>query len=213
MNSTFKSDLEKENRLSIFLDEQYKNRNIFPDGFNVVRIDNLDEQHKGIDLKVILEDSGKEIYIDEKAQLDYINKVLPTFAFEISYFINEKWHQGWLFDSTKKTHKYFLVTCIEEDADGFCGCRVVSVNRKDLCDFLDKEKGLSFNRIYEYEKKFRDNDLDGKIFIKELKGREEGRFHYSNSNKKERPINLVLNLDFLINQGLAKELLPCRINH
>lgn len=57
---------------------------------------------QGIDL--ILKDKHleKQFLVDEKAQLDYVNESLPTFAFELFYQKNGIQKQGWLFDASKK---------------------------------------------------------------------------------------------------------------
>ena len=76
--SFFKRDLKKEKILSKYLDGVY---NKIP--LTVQRINDLDLQYKGVDL--IYNNNGAKIYIDEKAQLDYLNSDLPTFTFELSY--------------------------------------------------------------------------------------------------------------------------------
>lgn len=84
--SYFKSDLNKERILGEYLDERYLE--IFAKStFKVKRIHDKTKQLLGIDL--ILYDNSRSYNIDEKAQLDYLNQSLPTFAFELSYLKKE----------------------------------------------------------------------------------------------------------------------------
>ena len=101
MKSKFKADLKKEQKLTPLLDSYYQEH---LKHYSFERISQLKKQLQGID--VILKDkrSSKQFYVDEKAQLDYINESLPTFAFELFYQKNGVQKQGWLFDAAKKTH-------------------------------------------------------------------------------------------------------------
>ncbi len=212
MISTFNDDLNKEQKLAVFLDKLYMSYNIFGSDFTYKRINDLTQQHQGIDIIVQPKNNNSIIYVDEKAQLDYIGKNLPTFAFEISYYNKDKkWKQGWFFDGNKVTQQYFLITCIQVDTNGdFSNCRLVYVDRWALISFLKDKRNLGEEQVFEYEKDFRATNKNGKLPIKELNEYNEGYFYYSNSNKIEKPINLILKLGFLIKEGLAKELIPCK---
>ncbi|MGS0525781.1 hypothetical protein ACU8V7_11875 [Zobellia nedashkovskayae] len=82
LKSNFKSDLEREQELCILLDRYYKQ---YLKHYTFERVSDMPKQLAGIDLIFIHKTNGKKFYIDEKAQLDYINENLPTFAFELSY--------------------------------------------------------------------------------------------------------------------------------
>ncbi len=100
--SFFQRDLTKEKLLAPYLDAKYAELNL-----SFERVDNLKLQKKGVDL--IYNHNGKLFFIDEKAQLDYINKSLPTFIFELSYLKNGVEKMGWLLDKDKITTHYFLL--------------------------------------------------------------------------------------------------------
>lgn len=205
MISKFNEDLSKEEALGRFLDKIYPT--LFK-GYDIQRISNIDLQHKGIDL--ILSKEGNEYYIDEKAQLDYLNNELPTFAFEISYLKNGNENSGWLFDKTKDTQRYFLVTGIylnnpENINEGFKDCNIISVDRIKLINLLES-KGLDFNSTTKINNRIRSCTEEKGIKIKELNPQTEGRFYYSKSNKSEQPINLVLYIAFLIKSNVAKKI-------
>ncbi len=201
LKSNFKEDLKKEKLLSVLLDSYYKSelRN-----YSFERVTNLSEQFKGVD--ILFKHHKKEItyYIDEKAQLDYINDDLPTFAFEISYLKNGKAKEGWLFDENKKTDFYSLITAIYSDeTDSYTSCKITLVNRKKLISFLHT-KGVNQTSILQQLNSLRGRH--GKHGMKELDERKEGYLFVSKENKSEQPINLILRLEFLIQHKLARRL-------
>ncbi len=200
--SYFRRDLNKEQLLGEYLDTVYSSLNL-----NFERITDLNLQHRGVDL---LFPKKEGVYIDEKAQLDYLNKSLPTFTFELSYLKNGEQKLGWLLDDSKLTTHYFLVTGIyvEDEKDltkGFKSCIITSVNRKKLLNYLES-KGLSKERLLEYDTDLRDfEDKTLKNEIKELHPKTEGLLYFS-SQLAEQPINLQLRLKHLIEVGVAKPL-------
>ncbi|MDC6365181.1 MULTISPECIES: hypothetical protein [Flavobacteriaceae] len=202
MKSNFLSDLAKEKQLSQLLDVYY-NKHLKCYDFD--RISSLKEQNLGIDI-VLKHKNSKAIYfVDEKAQLDYINESLPTFAFELFYEKKGVQKQGWLFDDTKKTHFYALVTSIFSDVvhDEFTSCNITLVNRQKLIQHL-ASLGLTktfFAALVEKRK-----DVHGKLELEKLSCRNEGYLYFSTKNKAEKPINLILRLNYLIEIGVAKRL-------
>lgn len=143
-------------------------------------------------------------YVDEKAQLDYVNESLPTFAFELSYHKNGYQKRGWLFDISKKTHFYALVTSIFSDEEKmFTSCNITFVNRKKLIGHLENLR-LTEEHL---TKVIRNNaQTNGKLILESLHPKKEGFLFFSTSNKAEKPINLVLRLEFLVEIGIAKRL-------
>jgi len=208
MKSKFRLDLSKEILLGRYLDTIYHQK--FKDANrSFLRVKNLKEQLLGIDLYIKI--NGREYLIDEKAQLDYLNKSLPTFAFEISFLKNKKIKIGWLFDQHKKTDVYFLITNIHAIDKhhlelGFKDCSITTIHRTNLQKLL-AEKGLDEKRIFEYESQIRKTKKHGKHVIQELHSKKEGFFYFSYENKKEQPINLVLYLKFLtMNNNVGKKI-------
>lgn len=213
MEGTFKQDLKEEEALGLFLDTWYPKHKLFTKGFMFERVKDKTRQFQGIDFIISDEKTGEELsYVDEKAQLDYKNRSLPTFAFEISFLNKEKeWKKGWLFDQTKLTTQYFLITAIETNSEKeFVSCRVISVDRFLLLKLL-AEKNLTEDKVYQIEKKIRKEGINGKNVVDELSEKEEGYFFYSKDNKGEGPINLVLRLNFLIKNKVGRELIKSSI--
>ncbi|MDV6169509.1 hypothetical protein R1T16_13820 [Flavobacterium sp. DG1-102-2] len=205
MISKFNEDLSKEEFLGRYLDSKY------PELFPTCKMQRVTEktlQHKGVD--IIITTRGKSYNVDEKAQLDYLNKSLPTFAFEISYLKEGQEKLGWLLDESKITDKYFLITGIylntaNDYRQGIKSCKITSVDRAGLLDLLNT-KGLTKSEIMGVNGGMRDKGVDGRFEIEQLHPENEGRFHFSKSLKAEQPINIVLYLKYLVDLGVAKSI-------
>ena len=199
MKSTFTSDLGKEKRLSELLDAYYSKglRHYYFE-----RVQSLQEQLRGVDVIFKHRKTKETFLVDEKAQLDYINEDLPTFAFELHYLKNGVLKEGWLFDSAKKTDFYALVTAIYEDEpDKYTSCKVTFVNRSKLVAFLEA-MGVTKNSLLDY---YQNGTVPhGKMEIQELNPKKAGYLYHSKNNKSEQPFNLVLKLDYLLSNGIAK---------
>jgi hypothetical protein len=206
-DSNFKTDLSNEGLLTNHLNGIYQQLFHSPD-LSIERVDNLDLQHQGVDL--ILTKGNVKYNVDEKAQLDYLNISLPTFAFEVSYLKKHIWHKGWLFDNNKITDIYFLITSIyiKEGCnlvDGLMKIKITGVFRKELIKLL-KGTGITESYLFEKEKDIRQKNIHGKMAIKGLNPHTEGALYFSKNNKNEQPINLVLKLKFLIGEKAGKVL-------
>ena len=200
MKSSFKSDLQQEKRLTLLLDSYYK-KHLVQYGFK--RISSYREQLQGIDLVLIHKDSQKEYYVDEKAQLDYINESLPTFAFELFYEKDGVQKQGWLFDREKKTQFYSLVTSIYSDEENvFTSCNITFVNRSKLIEHLTL-LGLTPENLQNTIKE--NQKVHGKLILEQLHPRKEGYLFFSTQNKAEKPVNLILKLDYLTKIGVGRK--------
>ena len=199
LKSNFKSDLKKEQLLTKLLDKTYSSK---LKHYSFERIRDLNEQYKGVDVVFKHKTKACSYFIDEKAQLDYINEDLPTFAFELSYLKNTVEKKGWLFDENKKTDFYALITAIFLDGGEYSSCKITLVNRKKLLKKLD---ALNFKntRFQDY----RSANSHGKIVIDQLNQKKEGYLFLSSKNKIEQPLNLVLRLDWLLETKIAKRLI------
>jgi hypothetical protein len=199
--STFRADLEKEQRLSVLLDAYYAKHLRY---YDFERISDLKSQLAGIDLILTKRSNNTAYFIDEKAQLDYINDDLPTFAFELGYQKNGKVKKGWLFDAKKKTDFYALITGIYcDEPNSYTSCKITLVNRKLLLSLLIN-KGLSETELNNILSEY--DGSSGKVEIDPLNARTEGYLYFSNMYKAEKPINLILRFDFLLKNGVAKRL-------
>jgi hypothetical protein len=202
--SRFVNDIKQETILAEYLDMIYKNKNL-----DFSRVFDLSLQHKGID--VIMFVKSNDYYIDEKAQLHYLNSDLPTFTFELTYLLNSKSKIGWLFDTQKVTQYYFLITgiilkngiSILSKASDIEKVKITSVHRQLLIDNLNS-KGLSEQNLLEYCEAIRVTESFGKNEIKELHPYNEGVIYFS-EHLSEKPINIQLRLGYLLKEKIAKK--------
>lgn len=201
LKSTFNADLKKEQLLAVLLDDYYQKH---LKNYNFERIRDKKRQFQGVDLIFTHKEKHTAYHIDEKAQLDYINEDLPTFAFELSYKKANILRQGWLYDTSKKTEFYSLITGIYSDAPNtFTSCKITLVNRTKLLTYLNN-KGITELLL---KKTVQAQDTEhGKLKLKILNPKTEGYLYLSSKNKAEQPLNLVLRLDFLLENNLAKRL-------
>lgn len=190
--SRFHDDLRKEETLGTFLSEQYRLANL-----KIQRIADKNLQMRGIDL-ILADEKGLQFKVDEKAQLHYLNKDLPTFALEINYLKGDKLLDGWLFDPKKLTEIYAFVFSIHladgllelAKADDIHSCEVVFVNRIRLLTEL-AELDLNLKTCRENSRALRQEGGGPKIA-------HPSGFNFQVSNHlAERPVNLVVRRAFL----------------
>ncbi len=201
LKSNFSSDLKKEQKLFPFLDAIYTDKLRH---YTFKRVSDYKAQLKGIDIVFTHNTTRQDYLIDEKAQLDYINDDLPTFAFEIQYEKKGRQKEGWLFDNTKETHFYSLITALFEDSpDTFTSCKITLVNRDKLIAFLAAKKITKDFLMTKIEKR---PHKHAKLVLDRLNPKTEGYLYFSTKNKAEKPVNLILRLEYLIRHGIAKRL-------
>ena len=201
LQSTFITDLKKEQQLTVLIDKYYK---MHLKHYTYKRIEDKKSQLAGVDVLFIHKHTGRRFMIDEKAQLDYVNEDLPTFAFEINYYLKEQNKTGWFFDRNKKTQFYALITAIYSDEPNrYTSCKITLVNREKLIRHL-KKRNINQKTLENYTNQ--QELVHGKIPIKELHPRKEGYLFVSKNNKAEQPTNLILKFDFLLENGIAKRL-------
>ena len=98
-------DTNAEREVSKFLDKYFYNEHVD----NFIRFDDINHQFRGIDVKFSINEL-KDTIVDEKAQIDYVNKHLPTFAFEIDFIdAGNNYRKGWFLDDSKQTQFYLLI--------------------------------------------------------------------------------------------------------
>ncbi|WP_431127045.1 hypothetical protein [Flagellimonas flava] len=202
MKSNFKDDLSRERLFSHFLDGQYQKCLKY---YSFKRTSNIEEQLLGVDLTFTHKQTGSVYHIDEKAQLDYLNTNLPTFAFELCYEKDGEQKIGWFLDVNKKTDFYSLITGIYADEkDCFTTCNITFVNRKKLLDFLNS-KGITREKMMRLTHS--QPHYHGKMQLENLDSFSEGYLFFSRRNKIEKPVNLILKLELLYSIGVGKRLI------
>ena len=140
-------------------------------------------------------------YVDEKAQLYYINKNIPTFAFELQFLKMGRVIEGWFLNDNLKTDYYLLIwPCASIDdvkrlkKEDFTKLDALMVSKEKLRDKLSSlglDKETLTQRAYEIRK----SRTYGKITTGI-----QGIYYYASDPLKyvEAPINIVISKTRLI---------------
>jgi hypothetical protein len=193
IDSKWSYDLLAEAEVGKFLDKYFYMN--YTNDFH--RFSNKNEQLKGKDVSFTIDDLNN-IVVDEKSQGNYVNKNLPTFAFEVAYTKPGKGFRiGWLLDSNKESQYYFLIWIWakkekEYKAEDISKLRCLLIEKEMIKIFLEKE-GLIFNKIPDITKLIREKDNQGKQDWINF-----GNFYFFYSkNLAEKPINVVIKRNIL----------------
>lgn len=194
-------DMSAEAQLALFLDKYLYER--FPDIHrysSIKRISDKREQLNGTDVRFIMKD-GRVFNVDEKAQLYYLNKNLPTFAFEIQFLRRGIPTTGWLCNDRLETDYYLLIwPFADRDTSSgiswrnFTKADCLMISKQDVLSFL-AENGLTKDRLLADANAIRKEHRTGKIRIEGLSG-----IYYFASYPQyyaEAPINIVISKSYL----------------
>jgi len=180
-------DINVEAEVARFLDEYFYSR----EADDFIRYKDKTEQLKGKDVKLSW-GNLKGILIDEKAISHYINKNIPTFAFEISGMFSGKRSEGWLFDEKKET-EYYLCIWIWADRswnpsfEDITKLECLLIKRKDIVNYLEEE-GFTKDRICDIETKVRQDMVSGPVD----KGKHKYIYFYNTTRLVEKPFNVII---------------------
>ncbi len=197
-------DMSAEAQLGIFLDtylyKVFPKRELFS---KIERIRDKEEQLAGVDVK-FTGNNGIVYNVDEKAQLYYLNKDLPTFAFELQFMREGREVWGWLCNDRLKTDLYLLIwPFVKEDKDTPKGIRweqfvkadCLLVQKKKILSMLEQE-GLTRERMMQEAEQLRKDGLTGKVSIAGVKG----IYYFVSDPRKysEAPINMIVSKERLL---------------
>ncbi len=166
------------------------------------RFNNKEDQLAGIDVQFTLPEKGL-IIVDEKAATHYINKDIPTFAFELSFKLkNGKNVQGWLLDTSKKTEHYLLMWIKASKtwdlvSDDIKEVKAILIDRYKLIKYLESE-GYNQDKLERAVTKIRKNKLNGALG----KSSNSSIYFYSTLRLAEEPINVIIKKKKLENLAL-----------
>ncbi len=187
-------DSKAEYEVSKFLDMYYYPK-FFP---NIKRVSDKLSQLNGVDIIIDIPEVGK-VAVDEKAAVHYVNKGIPTFAFEVNFRLSSgELVDGWFFSKTKLTQYYLLVWVWADKERGFefediSRLEVILINRFKIQSELLKY-GLSEVSIQEISRSLRENNISG-VHLKDF---EKPFYYYLTAHLSENPLNIVIKKDFLI---------------
>lgn len=190
IHSTLRENDEKQSIIvSNYLDKKF-----FSKMKNVERVNDRPRQVQGID---IIFTRGEETYIcDEKAAIQYINKPLNTFSFELS-FLNRAGNlqNGWLIDEHKVNDSYMIIWIDEAkvNKDGYLESeadikklQISLIKRNKIIDYL-LSLGWTFDKLLKKSELLRTNDDEDKGSFKD-----NGIRFYISNQLVEKPVNVLL---------------------
>ena len=194
------ADMNAESELAKFLDENLYSQLLGEGKFlSIERMAEKEQQLQGID--VIAKTKTSVAYIDEKAQLYYINKNIPTFAFELQFLKDGKVLEGWFLNDNLKTNYYLLiwpfasVTDVDKvKKEDFTKLDALMISKSKLREEL---ASLGFDKATLAKRAFqlRKTRIYGKITTGI-----QGVYYFASDSSKyaEAPINIVVSKNRLI---------------
>lgn len=229
MKNTFNMDLAVEESVTKWLEKNYFATNWWEGQYEI--IDDMSNQHRGIDLKLRNEKIFGDSYkynVDIKTATSYIKTSLkdnqmPTFAFELNYVKGCYEKEGWLYGDKYNSTEYYLLNWLWADI----APRTTSVktqysangNKSELIscpEKINKSKSLliSKHNIQTYLSQFDDdkdnfkqkgNNMRNKYCQCKKYKKEEivpGVFIGLSNQLVEKPVNIILNKNILFDLGI-----------
>ena len=189
-------DMLAEAELGRYLDRYLYARFPKADAFeSIERVHDKQRQTAGIDVIFTAKD-GRVFRVDEKAQLYYLNRDLPTFAFEIGSLQQGVLTVGWLCNEKLETDLYLLIWPFA-DRDSPRGLQMeeitkadcLLVRKKDLLKLL-ASRGLPVERLIADGERLRAEGRVGKVPIPGI----GGIYYYVSDPLRyaEAPINVIV---------------------
>lgn len=184
-------DTTTESEIGKFLDQKF-----YPIyTFKSQRFTDVETQMKGID--VVFEMDGSLHMVDEKAASHYINKNLPTFAFEVDFLVRGEVVDGWFFDEHKST-QYYLLTWVwatkdkHITAEDITSVELFLVERRKLLSLLAQYK-LTRETASNISKQIRQSGVSG--VSHKIPG--IPFYFFFSPYLAEQPVNIVIRKEFL----------------
>lgn len=201
-----KSDNEAEFEIAKFLD-----KNFYPSYTkNLIRYNDIAHQMAGIDVQFDYNNIS-DMLIDEKAAVHYVNKNLPTFAFEINFLLSSgQLVDGWFYAKDKSTQYYLLAWLWAKKDTGFKAEEItkadlVIINRKLIIDMLS-ENGWTHQTAIECSEKIRQKNEAGAHFRNDT----NPFYFYYSPQLAEKPINIIINKKELIKLSVGRHVITAQ---
>lgn len=197
MQSRFNRDIQVESEIAKYLDNKFYNN--FVTGFK--RYNDELSQNQGIDVHFEWPTLGK-ILVDEKSNSSpkYINKFIPTFAFEIQN--TRSGNIGWLIDDKKLTEYYLLIYVWARYPESVPisveKLHCILVSRKSIRDYLESNN-FSDKELLAKCDMAKNQSLSGKI-----PGPINDFYFYYTPWLQEQPFNIIIRRNILSNLSIAE---------
>jgi len=192
-DSLWVRDVSVEKEVAKFLDKYFYHTAVN----EFIRYQDKRRQLQGKDVRFSW-DKLENIIVDEKVQSQYINKNLPTFAFEISSWFSGKRSEGWLFNPEKLTEYYLCIWIWAKrswnpSSDDITKLDCLLIKRQDIIDYLKKE-GFSKEKILKREKEIIKSGIKGPID----KRKHSFIYFYKTNRLAEKPFNVIIRKNKLV---------------
>lgn len=160
-----------------------------------LRTDDIESQMAGCDIIISVPSIGLvDAIVDEKAQSQYINRPLPTFALELSFkTASGEIVEGWLTDESKKTEYYMCVWIGKAEkswnptAEQIHKLEYALVSRKKILNYLT-QNGYNRATLIKKDEEIRKQSING---VHDKNNQLPFWFFYS-EQLAEKPINIVI---------------------
>ena len=181
-------DLKQENVVHEYMTMLYNEHGFY------VKQPTKEQDISGID--VILNRYGKEYLVDEKAAIKYLTRDLNTFSFELCK-VGYNNSVGWFADKDKLTTHYNIIYPKSQTNDiyNLDSIEAFLLNSKELQGAVFPElqsHGIHFNNIVEFM--LRQQNYKGRRYFVV---NQYMKLVYSECIRPERPINVVINKQYL----------------
>ena len=195
-------DNQSEKAVAQFLDE-----NFYPVMVkNFERFGDTETQLNGIDVRFDLH-SDKNLLVDEKAAAHFVNKAIPTFAFELDFIgADGNLKPGWLIDTGKATQYYLLVWIWAAKEIGFSKAdieklEVLLVSRKSILKIFESYNVNSsrLNRIAEHMRL-------GEMYGTHFKNGKRPFYFSLTKHLDEKPCNVIIHKRKLVQLGVLHKI-------
>lgn len=192
-----KSDFEKTQKVEKFMDRIYSQLK-----YDVERITDPHLQKKGVDIIHTLGD-GTKLFVDEKFAINYYNRDLYTYSFELASHNNVD-NQGWFTsDNSITTHYMLLWFNCDDNFEKFSYFDIAYVPKQKIWNYL-YSIGYTDTTLDEFRAYWESDNPKPKFGYYE----KNNRRYYNLGNgikivqsmqfEKECPINVVIPKDILI---------------
>ncbi len=201
MKSFRSIDSANEQMVARFLDDNFYIPPLFD---KAIRVSDKQEQLKGKDVIVSSSQLGlHNVSIDEKDTAHYVNKNIPTFAFELSFLLYDGTEvEGWLTDEAKETEYYLLLWPFAKlvepvsrppEFKEITKLRYLLVKRSDVISLL-QDKGFDRAHLLQKAREMRSivGGNDDNQRLKAIDKEQYGFYFMYTYFLKERPVNVVI---------------------
>jgi len=202
-DSLRRQDSATEVEIGKFLDREFYPTHVS----KLVRYNDMEAQMSGIDVKF---DYGNlsNMLVDEKVAARYVNKDIPTFAFEVNFLLHSKQIvDGWLFNKDKATQYYLLGWIWATKDKGFSADEITKMDililrRQSIIDMLSRN-GLTQADALSISQEIRNSRVPG---VSHRSPRAPYYFYFS-TQLAEEPINIIIKKSALINLAAGRHII------